>query len=269
MIDYHLHTSFSKDCNENISNICLSAVKNGLKYIAITDHLDYDESFTENWEIQTQGSEGYLSAVNEMREKYPELNISLGVEAGYTPSGQKDIISAINGIKPEFVIGSLHFIKGVDPYEERFFNGKTKKQAYDYYFGKLLEAIKPLSEYANVIGHLTYVSKSPNVPFEDATAHYGEYKNYIDDIIKQIISLGLGIEINTSGLLKSVKQLLPHFEIVKRYKDLGGEILTIGSDAHTKETVGSGIEDALAVAKEAGFKFITVYPEGKRTEIRI
>ncbi len=269
MIDYHLHTSFSKDCTEKMDNICLAAKEKGLKYIAITDHLDYDESFKENWEINIHGEDGYLAAIKQMREKYTELDISLGVEAGYTPSGQKDVKSAIAEINPDFVIGSLHFIKGVDPYEERFFEGKTKKQAYDYYFEKLLNAITPLSEYSNVIGHLTYISKSPNVPFEDSVAHYNEYKGYLDDILKQIINLNMGIEINTSGLLKSVKQLLPHYEIVKRYKELGGEILTIGSDAHQKDYVGYGISDAIAVAKEAGFEHITIFPNGIQKHTKI
>jgi histidinol-phosphatase (PHP family) len=269
MIDYHLHTRFSKDGKETIEDICLEARKKGLKHIAITDHLDYDESFEENWEIKTKGKEGYIAQIADAREKFPDISITKGVEAGYTPTGQQDVIDAIKEIRPDFVIGSLHFIKGVDPYEKRFFEGKTKKQAYEYYFEKLLEAIKPLSEYSNVIGHITYVSKSPNVPFDDVKAHYCDYKKYFDDILTQIVKSGLGIEINTSGLLRNVGELLPHFEIVKRYKELGGEILTIGSDAHLKEHVGTGIQTAIDVAKEAGFEYITIFPSGKQSHIKI
>ncbi len=270
MIDYHLHSSFSKDSKEEMQNICLAAREKGLKYIAITDHLDYDDAFKDSWEIKNiDGENGYLETVDKLRGNFPDINIALGVEAGYTLSGQKKIIEKINLIKPDFVIGSLHFIGGLDLYDSIFFEGKTKKQAYDFYFEKLYESIEPLSQYSNVIGHFTYISKSPNLPYENPQVEYKEHKKQIDDILKRIIDLGMGIEINTSGLFKKVSQLLPNFEIVKAYKDLGGEILTIGSDAHFAKDVGSGIETAFAAAMEAGFKYVTVFPFGKETRIKI
>lgn len=270
MIDYHLHTSFSKDGKEQMNNICLAAQKKGLKYIAITDHLDYDDLLSENWEIKDiTGENGYLAEVKRMQKLFPGIDIALGVEAGYTPSGNNKIIEKINLIKPDFVIGSVHFIDGVDIYHSEFFDGKTKKQAYNEYLEKVLESIYPLSKYSNIIGHLTYISKSPNVPYKDPAVHYIEHKDIIDEILKNIIDLRLGIEINTSGLLRKVNCMLPDLEIVKRYKELGGEILTIGSDAHLAKYVGTGINDAYIVAKEAGFKYIAIFPNGEQIKIKI
>ena len=270
MIDYHLHSLFSKDGKEKMYDMCHAAKQAGMKYIAITDHLDYDDLLPVNWEIKDiTGPEGYLATVNRMRDEFPMLDITLGVEAGYTPSGQKTVIEKIGLIKPDFVIGSLHFIDGLDVYDGIFFEGKTKQQAYGYYFEKLLESIKPLSEYSNIIGHLTYISKGPHIPYENIRVEYPEHKEIIDEILKEIISLGMGIEINTSGLFKKVGQMLPHFEIVKRYKELGGETLCVGSDAHLTQYVGYGINEAYAAAKEAGFGYITIFPGGKQTKIKI
>ena len=270
MIDYHLHSSFSKDGKEQMYNMCLAAKKAGLKYIAITDHLDYDDLLPENWEIKDITSpEGYLATVNRMRGQFPMLDIALGVEAGYTASGQKTVIEKINLIKPDFVIGSLHFVNGIDIYHEIFFEGKTKKQAYDFYFEKLLESIKPLSEYSNIIGHLTYISKGRHIPYDNVKVEYSEHGEIIDEILKQIISFNMGIEINTSGLLRKVGLMLPHFEIVKRYRQLGGEILSIGSDAHLTQHVGNALKEAADMAKEAGFEYLTIFPGGKEKHIKI
>ena len=270
MIDYHLHSLFSKDGREKMYDMCFAAKKAGLEYIAITDHLDYDDLLPQNWEIKDiTGPEGYLTTVKRMRGQFPMLDITLGVEAGYTPSGQKTVIEKISLIKPDFVIGSLHFIDGIDVYDRFFFEGKTKQEAYDHYFEKLLESIRPLSEYSHIIGHLTYISKGKHVPYENPKAEYGDHKELIDAILREIISLGMGIEINTSGLLRDVGQMLPDFTIVKRYKELGGEILTVGSDAHLRQHVGYAINDAYAVAKEAGFDYLTIFPGGKQTKIKI
>lgn len=270
MIDYHLHSLFSKDGKEKMYDMCLAAKEAGLKYIAITDHLDYDDLLPENWEIKDiTGPEGYLATVNRMRDEFPMLDITLGVEAGYTPSGQKTVIEKINLIKPDFVIGSLHFIDGLDVYDGIFFEGKTKQEAYDHYFERLLEGIKPLSEYSNIIGHLTYISKGPHTPYDNPKVEYSEHKELIDEILRKIIVLGMGIEINTSGLFKKVGQMLPDFEIIKRYKDLGGEILSIGSDAHLTQYVGYGIKEAFDVAKKAGFEYLTIFPGGEKKQIKI
>lgn len=270
MIDYHMHSLFSKDGKEKMSDMCMAAKDAGLKYIAITDHIDYDDLLPVNWEIKDiTGPTGYLATVDKMRAEFPTLDIALGVEAGYTPTGQRTVIEKINIIKPDFIIGSLHFIDGLDVYDGVYFEGKTKKQAYDFYFNKLYESITPLSEYADIIGHLTYICKGPNIPYENVKAEYKEHKAIIDDILKKIIDLSLGIEINTSGLFKKVKQMLPDFEIVKRYKQLGGEILTIGSDAHFTKHVGFGLDKAYEMAKEAGFEYITIYPNGKQKLIKI
>ena len=222
MIDFHMHSSFSKDGKEKMYDMVSAAKQKGLTHIAITDHLDYDDLLPVNWEIHDiEGPEGYLATVDKMKREFPEIDITLGIEAGYTPSGESTVLQKLDIIKPKFVIGSLHFLDGLDVYDSIFFEGKTKKQAYDFYFEKLYESIKPLSEYSNVIGHITYISKGPNVPYDDPAVHYGNYKNKIDDILKLIIDCGLGIEINTSGLLRKVGLMLPHYEIVKRYRELG------------------------------------------------
>ena len=96
-----------------------------------------------------------------------------------------------------------------------------------------------------------------------------DYKDQIVEILKIIIENGKGIEVNTSGLRQSSKKCLPDLDIVSLYKELGGEIITVGSDAHTAKDVGKGIKEGLDLIEAAGFNYVTVYNERKPIMIKI
>jgi histidinol-phosphatase (PHP family) len=162
MIDYHIHTSFSLDSDQDLLEVCKTAIKNGLKYIAITDHIDIDDSIPKDkWIIEDiHGESGYIKSITKAQELFPELHISRGVETGYTPSGYDDTVKMVNEIKPDFSIGSIHFMEGYDLYDEYYYIGKTKNKAFKGYLERIYESIEPLSKYANVIGHRLYMQKS-------------------------------------------------------------------------------------------------------------
>ena len=274
MFDYHLHTKFSMDSHADIIDICKTATDKGIKYIAITDHIDIDHDKTTGkvtkWDIENiRGKDGYIDTIENARKKYPELNIAIGVEVGYTKQSIDYIHNRVKDIDPDFIIGSVHTVNGVSAYISEYFIGKTKKQAFNEYLENVLESVAPLSAFAHVIGHIGFVSKAYGIPYDDVCLQYDEHKKQINRILKAIIKHNMGIEINTSGLRGRAKNCMPDFDIVKRYKELGGEILTIGSDAHTPEHVGYGIELALDMAKSAGFEYVTVYEDKKPIFIKI
>ncbi|MCK5129429.1 MAG: histidinol-phosphatase HisJ family protein [Clostridiales bacterium] len=261
MIDYHLHTSFSKDCSTGIMDVCDAAKKAQLKYIAITDHIDvYHNPELVAWDINDVHSPtGYINSIKMAQEKYPEIDITFGLETGYTESGYDMVANKVKDINPDFVIGSVHFVDGLDLYYEEYYQDKTKEQAYNRYLEHVYKSIEPLSKYAQIIGHIGYVCKAFELPYENVNMKYSEYSIVLDDILECIIENNMGIEINTSGLLSRAKTTIPDYDVILRYRKLGGEILTVGSDAHVPENVGSNVGFAFELARNAGFKYITTY----------
>ena len=126
----------------------------------------------------------------------------------------------------DFVIGSTHVINGLDVSDSRFFEGKTKKEAYTEYFENVLENAK-LHDCYNVYGHLDYINRYSH--YEDNSLEYEDYSDIIDEILKVLVSKGKGLDINTSGYRYGLGRTNPQLDIVKRFKELGGEIVTVGS----------------------------------------
>ena len=96
-----------------------------------------------------------------------------------------------------------------------------------------------------------------------------KYSDAVDEVFKTVINNGKGIEINSSGLFTEIKKTSPDLPLVKRYRELGGKIITVGSDAHTQDRVGAGIRDAIETARAAGFNEICYYEKRKPIFINI
>ncbi|MCI1931048.1 MAG: histidinol-phosphatase HisJ family protein, partial [Clostridia bacterium] len=141
-----------------------------------------------------------------------------------------------------------------------FFEGKSKHQAYTDYFEEVLSNVKNY-DFFNVYGHIDFINRYGS--YEDKTMDYYEFKSLTDEILKTIISKGKGIEINTSGYRYGLGHPHPQFELIKRYKELGGEIITVGSDAHKPEQITFKFDKAYEMLKEAGFKYITLFTDRK------
>jgi histidinol-phosphatase (PHP family) len=159
----------------------------------------------------------------------------------------------------DFVIGSVHYADGYDPYNPKYWEGKTVEQAYMRYLEKELECVK-LHDDFDVLGHLTYVCKSPSNPFH-APLPYEECSEISDEIMRVLISRGKGIEVNTSGVDR-IGDFLPSIDYIKRFRELGGEIVTVGSDAHTPDRVGQYTNGAIEIAKEV-FGYVCTFEKRK------
>ena len=147
----------------------------------------------------------------------------------------------------DFVIGSVHFVDGFDPYDREYWIDKTEREAYVGYLERILECIR-IHDSFDVLGHLTYVSRSVYNPTKNLL-EYRDYSEICDEIFNTLIKKDKGIEINTSGK-SALGVLLPSRDFVKRFRELGGKIITVGSDAHSPERVGQHISEALALAKD-------------------
>ncbi len=257
--DFHLHSSFSGDSEADMEQMIQKAISLGLKDISFTEHMDLDFPVTEETPegLFECNVDSYLYHLLSVRNNYiNDINVRFGLELGLQPEINRKNVKVVKDHDFDFVIGSIHVVDGIDIYDERYFEGKTDEEAYRRYFEAVYENLKSYSNF-DVVGHLDYVVRKGRTLDKDYS--YDKYKDILDLIIKRIISLEKGIEVNTAAMKYGLKELNPCTDILKAYKALGGERVTIGSDAHTVEEVGRGLDRAEEVLKDAGFEYYTVY----------
>lgn len=257
--DYHMHTEFSLDSQVSMEDQVKQAILLGFDEIAITDHHEGDAR-AKNYGFETDITD-YIAHFNQIKEKYKgKIIMKLGAEIGYESRGRKVIDDFISSNPFEFVICSMHSFNGEDFYSGEFFENKTKIEAFTRYFQAVKQTVSEFSNF-DVFGHLDFICRYGDFP--DKELNYLDYKDIIDEILILLINNSKGIELNTSGIRYGVGYMHPRFDIIQRYKQLGGEIITIGSDAHFAKDLGAHHEEARELLKEAGFKYFTVFNQRK------
>ncbi len=253
--DYHMHTNFSSDSHAAMEDMIEKAISFGLKEIAITDHLDCqypDKEFPFLLDYHA-----YSEKIAQMQKKYAEkIIIRKGVEFGLQAHVKKETDTFYENGTFDFVIGSTHCVKGLELHGNSFYEGKTQHDAYLEYFEDLYHNIQ-IYDCFDVYGHIDYVNRYGN--YDNRNLNYMEFQEIIDEILKLLIQKGKGIEINTSGIKYGLGYVHPKIEILKRYKQLGGEIITVGSDAHAPDRVCANFKEAYELLHAVGVKAITVF----------
>jgi len=263
--DMHMHSCFSSDSEAQPEKMIQKAKEIGLTGIYFTDHMDYDYSKTED--IFTFDVKKYFEALTPLKSNYDDhLKICIGLELGLQPHLAKRHQTLLTAHPFDFVIGSSHLVNGEDPYYKEYFENKAEDDAYLDYFISIKENILAFDGF-DVYGHLDYIVRyGPN---KNKYYSYFKFKDIIDEILKLLIERGKGIEINTGGFKYGLAHPNPTQDIIKRYKELGGEIITIGSDAHTPEHIGYDFNKLPAILKEAGFDYYTIFTNRQPTFIKI
>lgn len=264
--DYHLHSTFSTDCETNIHDNIKSAIKNGLSSICITDHYDMDFPTRpeEPWMNFYLDIDKYFAYMSEVKNKYaPDFDLRIGIELGVMQSTCAKLNELVkNHPELDFIISSTHLVDGNDPYYPEYFEGKSEVEAYRAYFEEIYYNVQHFKNY-NVYGHLDYVLRyGPN---QADNFNINDYKDLFVEIFKIITYEGKGIEINTASLYKGLDFPHPHKDILKLYKEAGGEIITIGSDSHRSENIGYGFDVAKKSLLSQGFKYYTTFSKQKPT----
>ena len=259
--DFHMHTSFSTDSDTAPEQMIEGAIARGLHTICITDHQDVD--FPEH--ITPSGFrldfETYFQTLRELQVRYKnQIEVLIGVEFGLQPHLGMVYKELAQKYPFDFIIGSVHIFDGMDPYYKGYFDDKTDEEGYERAFQITLENIKNISDY-DVLGHLDYVVRYGNHQARDYS--YGRYADYIDEILRYLIEHGKGLEVNTAGFKYGLDFAHPHPDILKRYKELGGEIITIGADGHKPEHIAYDFHKISAILQECGFKNYTEFRQRK------
>lgn len=257
--DYHVHSYFSGDSQTPMENMIQSAIAKGLKQICFTEHMDIAFPYRPSDKPDSffVNADSYLYELLMLREKYrSQIAVLFGIELGLQPSIVRENLRFTHSHEFDFIIASSHVCHGKDPYYPDFYNSRSETEAYREYFTSILENIKVFSDF-DVYGHLDYVVRYG--PDKDKNYTYEAYKDVIDPILSYLIENEKGIELNTAGLTNGLKDANPCRAILKRYRKLGGEIITIGSDSHTPLTLGAHFEKAAEILKDCGFQYYCVF----------
>ena len=267
--DMHMHTWFSTDSEACPRDMADEAVRKGLKTICFTDHFDKDDL---EW-----GEEGifdvdaYFVEMQKLQEEYAgKLNIRIGIELGLR-TYLKDYYEELTKKYPfDFAIGSVHNVpykkdaEGnilyTDPAAEKLFTDRTDKEAYRLMMETTLENVRT-SDCFQTLGHLDYVVRYGKSREKEYS--YTDYADIIDEILKLLIEKEKGLEVNSAGLKYGLPFAHPHPDVLKRYRELGGEIITIGADAHKPEHIAYDFAKAEEILKSCGFKYYTEFFEQK------
>ena len=275
--DFHSHSSNSGDSDTKMQFQIEAAKKAGLQHLCITEHMDLDyPDVTPGYEDEmcdfVLDGDTYMSEYVAMKEKYcssstdSAFNLYFGVELGLQPQVASENESFARKYPFDFIIASSHVLDHSDPYFPPYWEGKDEKDVFRRYFESIYENICLFDNF-DVYGHLDYIVRYG----KDKDKYYGyhDYSDVIDSILKKLIENGKGIEINTGGLKNGLRYPNPCPDILKRYKEFGGEIITIGSDAHTPEYIGYKFDIAESILKDCGFYYYSIFKNRKPIFIKL
>ena len=256
--DYHLHTCFSGDCKTPLRDVIAAAKAKGMNEICITDHYDHDFppgiaecSFDLDFDR-------YFPALQALKEELaPDFNLKIGIEQGLMRS-TCEALSDFSSQYPclDFIICSTHVVDGFDPYYPAYFEKWGEAGGYRRYFEEILYTVEHFSDY-NVYGHLDYIVRYGPTKAENYRIH--DYLDLFEAIFRRILDEGKGIEVNTGSLYRGMDFAHPHPDLLKLYKEMGGEIITFGSDSHDNVHVGYAFDEARELCRSLGFKYYCTF----------
>ena len=265
--DIHMHSSFSTDSESPMENMIQGAIDKGLTTICFTEHLDYEYPSPDGTILFEVDMDAYEKKLYELKDKYKKnIEVLFGIEFGLLPhlAGRYEAVAKAHDF--DFIIGSTHIVDFMDPYDAIYFETYPARLGLAHYFEDILKNISSFNHYC-VYGHLDYAAryiKDPSFEF-----HYRDYSDLLDAILKMIIENGKGIEVNTAGLKYGMSDPNPHHEIIKRYMELGGEIITIGSDGHCPKHMAYDFYKLPDFLSNLGIRYYTVFRDKKPEFIKL
>lgn len=257
LYDNHIHSRMSADSKMEMSDIAIKAHQRGLAGVCFTDHYDFDIPegvccFTFDPQEQREEVEKTLLALP--AEVASSVRLLRGVEIGMQPHciEEMNALVAMGGF--DTVVGSLHFIDGTDPFHGNYYIPYDYKQAYGHYLETIWDCIEKFDDF-DIIGHYDYIARY--APYPETTILYSEFGDILDTILKKLAQNGKTFEINTKTYMPFAGGREPQLDtsILTRFRELGGEFISFGSDAHDIERVGANFERFAPIVKSCGIKY--------------
>ena len=257
--DYHLHSCFSGDSETPTEDMIKKGLERGLSLMCMTEHLDLDYPYEDvSFDLD---AEAYVREMRRLQDVYRDrLELRIGVEIGLQPHLGDAYRTWLSDKSFDFLIGSTHLVDRFDPYYPDFWSSYDAASGVNRYLDVTLQNIRAFDDF-DVYGHIDYIIRY--VPDGERIFPYAQHADQVDAILKLLIEKGKGIEINTGSLYRGLSFPHPHTDILKMYKDAGGEIITVGSDAHHAEHIGYGFDAARDLLLSHGFRYYTTFKERK------
>jgi len=264
MFDYHIHTHYSMDSEASLARQLDAAVRMGLSELCLTDHVDFDEMDAGVPLYPPADLKTLRLELETLKKSYPTLMIKRGAEIGLCDTACAEAAyEHIRDLELDYVIGSLHVLEGENVYYPSYFEGKTRDERYIAYMEGLNRAIRT-NAYFCAMGHYDFIAK--NAPFSMRAMSLSLCPELFDEIFTYLIHNGKTLEVNTSAWKDGASWGL---DILKRFRALGGDFVTVGSDAHRPVQVGNRLKEALALVREAGIPYVATYERMKPVMHRI
>lgn len=266
LADYHVHTRYSDDSEYLMEDVVKDAIALGLEEICFTDHVDY--GVKRDWDdprglTYRKGGPGepehmalanvdyprYAAEIAALKKKYKDqITLKMGMEFGMQAHTIPQYERLFSSWPFDFIILSVHQVEDREFWTQDFQRGRTQAEYNLRYYEELLALVRRYHNYS-VLGHMDLISrydKSGTIPFE-------RIRPIVTEILKTVIADGKGIEVNTSSHRYGLHDLTPSTDILRLYHELGGRIITIGSDSHRKEHLGTHIQKTMEVIRTLGF----------------
>lgn len=269
LADMHTHSKYSHDSVCPIEEMCLSETEKGTKIFAVTDHCDVF-SFND-YDIFSPIQDAYeqVKALNEKYRGSCTLLSGVEISEGFWFPEQYEKIHDL--VPFDVIIGSVHCVKCKDlemPYSKINFSQLSKDKIYtflDCYFHDMITMLEKTD--FDILAHLTcplrYISGKFGIAVD-----LKKFDSLITEILKTIIQKKIALEVNTSSF-HLINDFLPSGEIIKKYYNMGGRLITLGSDAHTAENASANFADAIELLKETGFEYICYFKDREAKKINI
>lgn len=277
--DYHIHTYYSDDSTYPMEQVVKDAISKGITDLCFTDHVDYGikedaDKLTpeqrQELKVKIQNPNvpqynvdylAYVAEYQDVKEKYADkINLKLGMEFGLQIHTIPQYQKLFNSYPFDFIIMSCHQVENKEFWTQEFQQGRSQDEYNQRYYDEILAQVKNYHDYS-VLGHLDLIAR-----YDKAGIYpFAKIRDKIAEILKIVIADGKGIELNTSSVRYKIHnaqgkpELTPSREILALYKELGGRIITTGSDSHKPEHLGAYIAEQSQELKKLGFKEICTF----------
>ena len=262
--DCHNHSNISLDGKDSVTAMLDRAVELNLKYYTLTDHCECNTYTEKKYKVNTKRAYEEMQRVkSEYKDK---LNFLMGIELGQPLQNLSAAKDALAGRDYDVVLGSLHNIESFDDF---YFWGRLNIDVYtalDQYFTELDEMIDWGG--FDTLTHLTYPLRYI-VGDCGINVDFSKYNDRVETVYKKLINKGIALEVNTSGLRQKIGETMPNRELLAMYRAMGGELVTVGSDAHSCQDLGKGIAEGFDILRSVGFDNFTVFIKRKPKQIEL
>lgn len=257
LFDTHIHSIHSFDGNHSVNDMCDNAIKNGAIGVCFTDHCDIDMN---DFEPRAFAKSAFEDIDNAKKEYDGRLKVLNGIELGQGIYLKDESLSILNSYNYDFVIGSIHNLKNMEDFYFLDYKKYDIKELLTRYFEDLLK----LAQWnkTDTLAHLTYPLRYI-VAREHIKVDLTDYNEHIVAIFEELIRNDMALELNVSGLFMDMKDTLPSIDIIKMYHDVGGKLVTVGTDSHYKEKICLGLDKGYNILKECGYKEFTIFENRK------